>query len=150
MVVINPRIRFTMFTPGFDRGQPPSLRPLLLAAVFETYSGDADVEYPISHPDQSPAESRALRPVVAAAQRQRRLGSQRELVKVTRPHLGRTVAVPPLSNEDAPDRPLGIGGLVHLAQIAEEAGHAGDLENAADHLRPALEAADALAVPRLA
>ena len=95
-----------------------------------------------------PAETGPLRALSAVAERQRRLAGERELVQLGGADLGGAVALPPRGHEGAPDRALGVGRLVHLVEIGEEAGHAGGLDDAAHDPGPGLEAAEHAPVAR--
>ena len=46
---------------------------------------------------------------------------------------------PPLRYECTPCRPLGVGLLVEVGEVAEKAGDVRDVQDPAHHLRPALE-----------
>jgi hypothetical protein len=63
--------------------------------------------------------------------------------QITDAHLGAAKAIPPKLDKGAPGAALAIGGLHHLIQVAQKAGNAGDVQDAAQGLAPCLEAAEA-------
>ena len=139
------------FTPAsiFDCELPP------LHLVKDARSADAqlpvpNVEHPVAHPRESDAQPGPLRALSAVAERQWRLAGQRDFVEVLRADLRGAMPVPPRRDEHAPRPAFGVGRLVHLVEVGEEAGHAGDLDDAAHHLGPVLEAAESLAMSRSA
>ena len=130
------------------RSRPSCHWPELCAtpAFWMRTSNRAEVEDAVAHAADAPCRSRCVCACsVAPAERQRRLAGAGNRIEVAGADLGRAEPVPPGANEAAPGSALAVGRLHHLVEVAEEAVDAGDLEHAADDLRPVLVAADGAA-----
>jgi len=104
--------------------------------------GSLDVKDAVAHPAKRFAESGLLGSLIAVAELHRRFAQNGDLVEVADADCGGVRVLPPARYETSPDRAFGIRRLEHLVDVAEEARHAGDIEDAAHDPRPGLETPD--------